>query len=82
MYCYIICFKIGAFAMDLVIELDAETTRQLTEIQAQTNQDYNVVIQQGISLYYQQLQPHRQFYVETKRQYELICNVPANTSSN
>lgn len=68
--------------MDLVIELDAETTRQLTEIQAQTNQDYNVVIQQGISLYYQQLQPHRQFYVETKRQYELICNVPANTSSN
>ncbi len=68
--------------MQLIIELDAETARQLTELQKQTNQDHTVVIQQGIGLYYQQLQPHRQFYIETKRQYELIANVPASASCN
>ena len=68
--------------MQLIIQLDAETARQLEEIQNQTNQDPILVIQQGIGLYYQQLQPHRQFYIETKRHYELVGNVPANTSSN
>ena len=68
--------------MQLIIELDAETTRQLIELQKQTNQDPAVVIQQGIGLYYQQLQPHRQFYIETKRQYELIANIPASASCN
>ena len=68
--------------MQIIIELNAETARQLTEIQNQTNQDHNMVIQQGIGLYYQQLQPHRQFYIETKRQYELTVNVPASTSCN
>ena len=68
--------------MKLIIELDAETTRQLIELQEQTNQDPAVVIQQGIGLYYQQLQPHRQFYIETKRQHELTPNVPASTSCN
>ena len=65
--------------MKIIIELDAETTRQLIELQKQTNQDHAVVIQQGIGLYYQQLQPHRQFYMETKRQYELTANVPVST---
>ena len=68
--------------MKLIIELDPETTRQLIELQKQTNQDHAVVIQQGIGLYYQQLQPHRQFYIETKRQYELIANIPASASCN
>jgi predicted transcriptional regulator len=68
--------------MQIIIELDAETARQLTEIQKQTNQDHNMVIQQGIGLYYQQLQPHRQFYIETKRQYELLDKIPASTSCN
>jgi predicted transcriptional regulator len=68
--------------MQLIIELDAETTRQLAEIQRHTNQDHTVVIQQGIGLYYQQMQPHRQFYIETQRQYELTCNVAVNTSSH
>jgi predicted transcriptional regulator len=68
--------------MQLIIQLDAETARQLEEIQKHTNQDPILVIQQGIGLYYQQLQPHRQFYIETKRNYELVGNVPANTSSN
>jgi predicted transcriptional regulator len=68
--------------MQLIIELDAETARQLTEIQKQTNQDHTIVIQQGIGLYYQQVQPHRQFYIETQRQYELTYDMTANTSSN
>jgi predicted transcriptional regulator len=68
--------------MQLIIQVDAETARQLDEIQKQTNQDPALVIQQGIGLYYQQLQPHRQFYIETKRQYELIGSIPVNSSSN
>jgi predicted transcriptional regulator len=68
--------------MQLIIELNDEAARQLDTIQKYTNQDQDAVIQQGIALYHQQLQPHRQFYIETTRQYELICNVPASTSSN
>ena len=68
--------------MQIIIELDAETARQLTELQKQTNQDHTVVIQQGIGLYYQQLQPHRQFYIETKRQYELTANIPVSAGCN
>ncbi|AFY95121.1 hypothetical protein [Chamaesiphon minutus] len=68
--------------MQLIIQVDAETARQLDEIQKQTNQDPALVIQQGIGLYYQQLQPHRQFYIETKRQYELIGNIPVNSNAN
>ncbi|WP_373540591.1 hypothetical protein [Chamaesiphon sp.] len=68
--------------MQLIIELDIEATRQLEAIQDHTNQDSMLVIQQGISLYYQQLQPHRQFYIDTKKQYELIGSSAAITSSN
>ena len=68
--------------MQLIIQLDAESARQLEEIQKHTNQDSALVIQQGIGLYYQQLQPHRQFYMETKRHYEFVGNMPATTSSN
>ncbi len=68
--------------MQLIIELDAETTRQLTEIQQHTNQDPTMVIQQGIGLYHQQIQPHRQFYIEIQRQYDLTANVAVNTNAN
>jgi hypothetical protein len=68
--------------MQLIIQLDPETARQLEEIQKHTNQEHALVIQQGIGLYYQQLQPHRQFYMETKRHYELVGSAPANTSAN
>ncbi len=68
--------------MQLIIQLDAESARQLEEIQKHTNQDGALVIQQAIGLYYQQLQPHRQFYMETKRHYELVGTMPASTSSN
>ena len=68
--------------MQLIIELDTETACQLDAIQQHTNQDNLTVIQQAIGLYYQQLQPHRQFYIETKTQYDLICNIPVSLSSN
>jgi hypothetical protein len=68
--------------MQLIIELDIETTRQLEAIQDHTNQDSLLVIKQGISLYFQQLQPHRKFQIETKKQYELVGSGAASTSSN
>jgi predicted transcriptional regulator len=68
--------------MQLIIQLDAETARQLEEIQKHTNQEHALVIQQSIGLYYQQLQPHRQFYMAAKRNYDLVGSVPANTSAN
>jgi hypothetical protein len=68
--------------MQLIIQLDAQTAQQLEEIQKHTNQDPSLVIQQGIGLYHQQLQPHRQFYIETKRQYELVCSAPADSHTN
>jgi predicted transcriptional regulator len=68
--------------MQIIIELNADAVRQLDAIQNHTNQDRESVIEQGIGLYYQQLQPHREFYIETKRQYEITCNIPVGTSSN
>jgi hypothetical protein len=68
--------------MQFIIQLDAQTAQQLEEIQKHTNQDLSLVIQQGIGLYHQQLQPHQQFYIETKRQYELVCSASANSSTN
>ena len=68
--------------MQIVIELDIETSRQLEAIQDHTNQDSMLVIQQGISLYYQQLQPHRQLQIGTKKQYELVGSGAASISSN
>jgi predicted transcriptional regulator len=44
--------------MQLTIQLDPETARQLAAIQKQTNQDHIAVIQQSIGLYHQQVQPH------------------------
>jgi hypothetical protein len=68
--------------MQLIIELDAETTSQLDAIQKHTNQDYTMVIKQGIGLYYQQLQPHCKLYVEAKGEYDLICSIPVIVNSH
>jgi predicted transcriptional regulator len=68
--------------MELIIRLDPETARQLDAIQQHTNQEQIEVIRQGIGLYYQQLQPHHQFYIETKKQYDLIYTAPAVSSVN
>jgi predicted transcriptional regulator len=68
--------------MQLNLHLDAETARQLDEIQQHTNQEHALVIKQGIALYYQQLQPHRQFYMATKRQYDLVGSGLVNAIEN
>jgi hypothetical protein len=58
--------------MQLVIQLDTESARQLAAIQKYTNQDHNTVIQQVISLYYQQIQPHYRVRIEEIDRYELV----------
>jgi hypothetical protein len=61
--------------MEITIKLDPEQVRQLEAIQKYTNQDLDTVIQQGIGLYHQQLQPHYQLRLDLDRKYELVCNV-------
>lgn len=68
--------------MEVSIQLNDECAHQLAVIQKYTNQDCITVIQQGISLYYQQLQPHCHVRIEVARQYDLVCNVSPNTSLN
>ena len=65
--------------MEITIKLDEEHARQLAVIQKYTNQDLDTVIEQSISLYYQQLQPHYQLRLQLDRKYDLVCNVSANT---
>ena len=45
--------------MQLVIQLDPESARQLDLIQKHTNQDHNTIIRQVINLYHQQVQSTR-----------------------
>ncbi len=65
--------------MEVTIKLDEEHARQLAVIQQYTNQDLATVIEQSISLYHQQLQPHYQLRLQLDRKYDLVCNVSANT---
>jgi hypothetical protein len=65
--------------MEITIKLDPEHARQLAVIQKYTNQDLETVIQQGIGLYHQQLQPHYQLHMELDRKYDLVCNVSPTT---
>ncbi len=67
--------------MEITIKLDPEYARQLEVIQEYTNQDAATVIQQGISLYHQQLQPHYKLRMELDR-YNLVCNVASDTLVN
>lgn len=69
------------YYMQLIVQLDAESTHQLAAIQDQTNQDRETVIKQAISLYYQQIQPHFHLRPEHIDQYELVGNGPANLSA-
>jgi hypothetical protein len=64
--------------MEITIKLDPEHARQLAAIQQYTNQDLDTVIQQGIGLYHQQLQPHYQLRLDLDRKYALVCNVSTN----
>jgi hypothetical protein len=67
--------------MQLVIQLDPETARQLAAIQKQTNQDHMSAIQQGIGLYHQQLQPHGLPRMAILPATDLSCITAANISS-
>jgi hypothetical protein len=58
--------------MQLILQLDPESARQLAAIQEYTNQDHNTVIQQVIGLYYQQIQPHCQLRLAEIDRYELV----------
>ncbi len=60
--------------MQLIVQLDAESTHQLAAIQDRTNQDRETVIKQAISLYYQQIQPHCSIRAEQANRYELVGN--------
>jgi hypothetical protein len=64
--------------MEITIKLDPEHARQLAAVQQYTNQDLDTVIQQGIGLYHQQVQPHYQLRMDLDRKYSLVCNVSAN----
>ncbi len=66
--------------MQLTIQLDEESARQLAAIQEYTNQDYIAVILQGISLYHQQVQPHFQASINVVKKYDLVCDVPLAVS--
>ncbi len=60
--------------MQLIVQLDAESARQLELIQEYTNQNHNNVIQQALSLYYQQIQPHYRVRLAASIQHQLVSN--------
>jgi predicted transcriptional regulator len=41
--------------MQITIQLDSESARQLVEIQNQTDRDHNTILRAGIALYHQQI---------------------------
>jgi hypothetical protein len=67
--------------MQLIVQLDDESARQLAAIQAYTNQDHSTVIQQVISLYYQQIQPHYRVRLADLTQYELVTSESLSVSA-
>jgi hypothetical protein len=78
----IFCFiAIEDYYMQVIVQLDAESTHQLAAIQDRTNQDRETVIKQAISLYYQQIQPHCHLRAEHVERYELVSNGTANLSA-
>jgi hypothetical protein len=68
--------------MQLTIQLDPETARQLAAIQKQTNQDHMAVIQQSIGLYHQQVQPHYLPQMEMLQASDLSCITSVSSSVN
>jgi len=45
--------------MQLIVQLDPESARQLALIQEHTNQDHDTIIRQVLDLYHQQIQATR-----------------------
>jgi hypothetical protein len=67
--------------MQLLIDLDPESARQLAAIQKYTNQDHSTLIQQAIGLYYQQIQPHYRIRIEEIDRYELVGSETLSASA-
>lgn len=65
---------------EITIKIDAELARQLEFVQDYTNQDFKTVIEQGVSLYYQQLQPHCQVRIALDPKYDLVGAASTNTN--
>lgn len=57
--------------MQLVIHLNPESTRQLVEIQNQTNRDQSTILRTGIELYHQQIQQSDRIQLAQHQQSEL-----------
>jgi hypothetical protein len=57
--------------MQITIHLDAESTRQLVEIQAQTDRDHGTIFRTGIERYHQQIQLSDRLQLAQHKQSEL-----------
>jgi predicted transcriptional regulator len=68
--------------MQLTIQLDPESARQLAIIQQQTNQDQMSVIQQGIGLYHQQMYPHYLARMEVPQVVDLYSATAGDANSD
>ncbi len=60
--------------MELIIYLDSESVCKIVAVQEQTGQDIETIVRQGISVYYQQIQPHCQIVLENIVADNLIVN--------
>ena len=58
--------------MQFTIDLNSQSVQKLADIQSQTNQAPDTIISQGLSLYHQQLQTHRQMILEVDLQDDLV----------
>jgi predicted transcriptional regulator len=57
--------------MQIIVNLDAESTRQLMEIQAQTDRDHSMIFRTGIEHYHQQIQQSDRIQLAQHQQSEL-----------
>ena len=58
--------------MQVTINLNAQSVKNLADIRSQTNQHLDTIVSQGLSLYHQQLQAHRQMIVEVDLQDDIV----------
>ena len=58
--------------MQVTINLNAQSVKNLADIRSQTNQHLDTIVSQGLSLYHQQLQAHRQMILEVDLQDDIV----------
>jgi hypothetical protein len=57
--------------MQIIIDLDPESARQLVEIQNQTDRDHSTIFRAGIELYHHQIQHSDRIQLAQHQQSEL-----------